>query len=161
METAVVDHRRGKRDFERLQLQTLAARCFMTERFFRERWLGLLAAYPNAGNVTNETQRMFWEMLKDLSEDKFDHAVRQCINQCKYFPTVAEIRQHLPVKKVEPFKQLPPPEEVDLEKGRAFLDEIIGKLCGRPESVDADTIARREERKALIAQQARMMNGKS
>lgn len=53
---------------------------------------GLIALYPNA-NVTEATITAYVGMLKDIPDDILSAAANDCAGKCKWFPTVAELRE--------------------------------------------------------------------
>jgi hypothetical protein len=52
----------------------------------------LAAAYPSA-NVTRETVQVYVADLADIPDDVLDVACAECRATCKWFPTIAELRQ--------------------------------------------------------------------
>ena len=63
----------------------------MTKEFFNTQFSALLAVYFYAQKMPDEGQDVYWEMLKDIPQDKFAAGVRQCLAECKFFPTIAEL----------------------------------------------------------------------
>jgi hypothetical protein len=54
-------------------------------------WMARLgAAYRQ--EVTLETQAMYLQALADLPLDQLERAIQRAIRECRYFPTIAEIR---------------------------------------------------------------------
>lgn len=54
----------------------------------------LAAAFPYA-QVSKDTQRVYVDALSDTPEDVLAAAIRQCINDCEFFPTVAAIQDRV------------------------------------------------------------------
>lgn len=70
----------------------------MTGEEFYELWLALASCYPNFCREQGEQQmaatfRMYAMMLSDFERPMLEAAVKQHIAGCKWFPTVAELRQ--------------------------------------------------------------------
>lgn len=63
----------------------------MKRAFFNKQFAGLVAAYSMAQKLPEETQDVYWEMLKDMDEEDFAEAVKECLGDCKFFPTIAEL----------------------------------------------------------------------
>lgn len=63
----------------------------MTRECFNRQFAGLVAAYPGAQKLSDETQDVYWEMLKDIPEEKFIHGVRKCLARLKFFPSISEL----------------------------------------------------------------------
>lgn len=57
-----------------------------------EIWDELLAAFPGA-KVTERSCELYANHLADLPADRVRAAVAQCVAACRFFPTVAEIRE--------------------------------------------------------------------
>lgn len=78
---------------------------------FRKAWALLTAAYPQAPQATNrETAALYARTLADLPADLLEAAVLSAIGACKFFPTVAELRD-LAFSAVERAGNLPAPSE--------------------------------------------------
>lgn len=52
----------------------------------------LIAAYPNT-QVTGDTINVYVRMLEDVPVQVLDCAVKQSLAECKFFPSVAELRE--------------------------------------------------------------------
>jgi hypothetical protein len=63
----------------------------MTREFFNQQYAALCNAYTIAQKLSGEAQDVYWEMLKDIPDEKFAAGVRQCLAACKFFPTIAEL----------------------------------------------------------------------
>ena len=63
----------------------------MTREFFNTQFSALLAVYYYAQKMPDEGQDVYWEMLRDLPQEKFGAGVRKCLAECKFFPTIAEL----------------------------------------------------------------------
>ena len=64
----------------------------MIPPYFAEAMGVLTAAFPNAP-VGRETVLVYAEMLNDIPEALLRNAIRHCLNNSKFFPAIAEIRQ--------------------------------------------------------------------
>lgn len=53
---------------------------------------GLAAAYPNF-ELRTDTIRVYCATLADLTPEVLHAAAKDCISRCKFFPTVAELRE--------------------------------------------------------------------
>lgn len=78
----------------------------MTDREFMQVMAVLTGAYP-AVTVSQQTERVYREMLRDLPYAAVMAAVRQHIATVKYFPAVAELRRLV----AEAAAALPDPEQ--------------------------------------------------
>jgi len=63
----------------------------MTREFFNKQWAGLWAAFLPAQKIVDESQDVYWRMLKDLPEDKFAAGVQKWLAAGKFFPTIAKL----------------------------------------------------------------------
>lgn len=63
----------------------------MNRQFFNQQFAALVSAYTVARQMSDESQDVYWEMLKDIPEEKFAKGVKQCLATCKFFPTIAEL----------------------------------------------------------------------
>jgi len=63
----------------------------MNREFFNQQFAALANAYTIGQKLSDETQDVYWEMLKDIPEAKFALGVRDCLARCKFFPTIAEL----------------------------------------------------------------------
>jgi hypothetical protein len=63
----------------------------MKRSFFNKQFAALTNAYTIAQKLSDETQDVYWEMLKDIPEEYFVEGVQDCLASCKFFPTIAEI----------------------------------------------------------------------
>ena len=63
----------------------------MNRKFFNTQFAALVNAYTIAQKLSDESQDVYWEMLKDIPEDKFAVGVKECLGHCKFFPTIAEL----------------------------------------------------------------------
>ena len=52
----------------------------------------LFAAYPNS-QVSDDTVAIYLRLLQDIPVEDLQTVVDQCIAQCKFLPTVAEVRE--------------------------------------------------------------------
>lgn len=63
----------------------------------------MLALYPQTP-VEAETLAVYIDMLRDIEPDRLAESVRQCMSECKWLPTVADIRE-----RYEEMRQVTPP----------------------------------------------------
>lgn len=63
----------------------------MERQFFNHQFAVLISAFSVSRKLGDESQEIYWEMLKDLPADKFAAGVRSCLAGCKFFPTIAEL----------------------------------------------------------------------
>ena len=54
----------------------------------------LVRAFPNAA-VNKFTTKLYWDQFKDIPADKFSKASDKAIKESKYFPSVAELNEHI------------------------------------------------------------------
>ena len=46
--------------------------------------------------ITKAVANIYWRKLKSLSDEQFNTAVDQCIDDCRFFPKVSEIKSRVP-----------------------------------------------------------------
>lgn len=63
----------------------------MTREFFNKQFTAMVVSYPNAQKLADEAQDVYWEMLQHMPQDAFHKAVKKCLGECKFFPTIAEL----------------------------------------------------------------------
>lgn len=63
----------------------------MKREFFNQQFAAMVNAYTIARKLSGEAQDVYWEMLKDIPDEKFAKGVRECLASCKFFPTIAEL----------------------------------------------------------------------
>ena len=63
----------------------------MTRETFNLGYAALLAAYSISSKLGDQSQDVYWDILHAIPDDTFTAAVRKCLADCKYFPTIAEI----------------------------------------------------------------------
>ena len=113
----------------------------MTRLFFNQQFAAMVSAYTIAGKLSDETQDVYWEMLKDIPDDKFAHGVVECLARLKFFPTIAELGEaslppirdyKAPLPPVdEPFKTLNWREQIERAKQvQAKLKQETQKQIG-------------------------------
>jgi hypothetical protein len=51
----------------------------------------LAAAFTKS--IPQETLAAYWDNLQDLDADRFKAAIREAVRECKWFPTVATLRE--------------------------------------------------------------------
>lgn len=52
----------------------------------------LAAAYPNS-EVTKQTVAVYYRLLSDIPVDELQTIVDQCLHECRFLPTIAELRE--------------------------------------------------------------------
>jgi hypothetical protein len=113
----------------------------MTRLFFNQQFAALVAAYTIGGKIADETQDVYWEMLKDISDEKFAKGVQECLARLKFFPTIAELGEaslppirdyKAPLPPVDqPFKMLTWREQIERGKQvQAKLKQDAQKQIG-------------------------------
>ena len=76
----------------------------MTKAEFNESFNILFAAYIYSQEKVNPaTQEAYWVVLCDVPSDIFQQGVKQCLVECKFFPSINEIV----TKMFPPFTVLP------------------------------------------------------
>jgi hypothetical protein len=63
----------------------------MNREFFNKQFAALVNAYTISQKLSDEAQDVYWEMLKDIPEEKFHVGVRKCLAELKFFPTIHEL----------------------------------------------------------------------
>jgi hypothetical protein len=63
----------------------------MKREFFNLQYAVLVNAYAVSSKFSDEAQDVYWEMLKDIPEQCFAAGVKECLADCKFFPTIAEL----------------------------------------------------------------------
>ena len=53
----------------------------------------LMVAFPNIKQFTKEQLEIWIDALSDLSEVELSTAYKRCIQECEFFPSIAEIRK--------------------------------------------------------------------
>lgn len=112
----------------------------MKREFFNKQFSALLAAYTMSQKLPDEAQDVYWEMLRDIPDEKFGIAVKACLAQCKFFPTISELGEAaLPTKrKLGPYN--PYGESIIELDWRAQVEEI---------KEEAEALVEYNERKLL------------
>ena len=54
----------------------------------------LVQAFPHA-EVNKFTTKLYWDQFKEIPADKFSKASDKAIKESKYFPSVAELNEHI------------------------------------------------------------------
>lgn len=76
----------------------------MSRAAFNKQFGVLLSAFAYAVEKINpDTEEVYWQVLKDLPEDRFGEGVLKAIGESKWFPTVAELLEKI----FPPFDRLP------------------------------------------------------
>src|SRR5689334_16564526 len=63
----------------------------MKRDFFNQQFAALVNAYTISHQLSDESQDVYWEMLKEIPEPNFARGVKDCLASCKFFPTIAEL----------------------------------------------------------------------
>src|SRR5690242_7247284 len=63
----------------------------MKREFFNQQFAALVNAYTISHRLSEESQDVYWEMLKDIPDARFAEGVKSCLADCKYFPSIAEL----------------------------------------------------------------------
>ena len=63
----------------------------MKREFFNQQFAALVSAYTISAKLSDESQDVYWSMLCEIPEDRFAEAVRKCLGNSKFFPTIAEL----------------------------------------------------------------------
>jgi len=130
--------------------------------FFDDLWARLCAAFPRT-EVTIATTALYYERLQRFKPEQLRRAADILIDNCEYFPTVAEVIstiQRLPTPKPPILLEERPDPEV-VKKARQLLTDLIEEKS-IPRTAD-DEGARRKlirEQAALLRRQEATINGK-
>lgn len=82
-------------------------------------WMNKLAAAYGV-EATEERQAVYLDALADLAIGELERAFRQCLNECKFFPAIAEIRAAVE-------KTYRVQDQFDAEKAWDWVKQIIRK----------------------------------
>lgn len=63
----------------------------MNQEYFNSAWAALINAFPNAERITDETQAIYWEMLKLIPDDIWQKGIQKCLRASTFFPTIHDI----------------------------------------------------------------------
>ena len=63
----------------------------MKRETFNRNFAAMVSAYTIASKLSDESQDVYWDMLKEIPDDSFNQGVRVCLAECKFFPTISEI----------------------------------------------------------------------
>src|SRR5690348_9340273 len=63
----------------------------MNREFFNRQFAVLVNAYTMSVRLSDESQVLYWDMLKRSPGVMFGEGVAQCLGMCKYLPTIAEL----------------------------------------------------------------------
>lgn len=63
----------------------------MNREFFNQQFAALVNAYTISRQMSDESQDVYWEMLKEIPAEKFAKGVKECLATSKFFPTIAEL----------------------------------------------------------------------
>ncbi|MFQ5949672.1 MAG: hypothetical protein ACE5J1_03175 [Nitrospiria bacterium] len=70
----------------------------MKKETFNINFAALLAGFPN-NKITQQTQDVYWLMLKDIPADWFDRGIKECLMKCTFFPSITELgRASVPIE---------------------------------------------------------------
>jgi hypothetical protein len=104
----------------------------MTREFFNKQFAALCAAYPTSSKLGDESQDVYWEMLKDIPEPIFAAGVRRCLASSKFFPTIAELGEaSLPAKTVLSDYRVPTINGLDKVPVRIGWEQQIEEIVGK------------------------------
>jgi hypothetical protein len=116
----------------------------MNREFFNTQFTALLSVFTYAQKMPDQGQDVYWEMLKDIPQEKFAEGVQACLAICKFFPTIAELGE-ASLPPIRDYKAPLPP-----------IDQPFAMLNWR------DQIKRSKEVRAkLIEQQSQKQIGRS
>jgi len=118
----------------------------MNREFFNRQFAALVNAYAMAQKISDESQDVYWEMLKDIPDEKFAHGVQECLAGSKFFPTIAELGEaamppvrdyKAPLPPVDkPFKMLNWREQIQREKEQKEIADLRQLQKRLPPSTD-------------------------
>jgi len=120
--------------------------------FFDDLWARLCAAFPRT-EVTIATTALYYERLRRFKPEQLRRAADILIDNCEYFPTVAEVIstiQRLPKPKAPILLEERPDPEV-VRKARQLLTDLIKEKSVPKTAVDE------EARKKLLREQAALL----
>ena len=103
----------------------------MTERAFKIGWATLINAFAvSSQTVTPETQDIYWKLLSKLPESAFMNAVTTCLEECKFFPAIAELREAAYRKafRTDALKQMQLDPPMPKEQAKDVLKNLIASL---------------------------------
>ena len=118
-----------------------------------------------------EVQKIYWQDLKDIEDEKFTAGVAWCRHHCKYFPSIAELgascfngdqnwhehivdnKRRLAQRKLKKLK--PPMSEEKRRENQGKLIALVEDGLAKP----AQPKASPEERKAVLREQAEKLAG--
>jgi len=64
----------------------------MTRQAFNFGYVKLMSAFPNqAEKITEATQEVYWEALREIPDDLWGAGFRKCLAGCRFFPTINEL----------------------------------------------------------------------
>lgn len=64
----------------------------MTKQAFNLAWASLLNAFSGqAERMTGESQDVYWEILRNIPDDLWAKGVKECLANCKFFPSIHEL----------------------------------------------------------------------
>ena len=68
----------------------------MNRETFNKGFASLLNAFSYAvDRTTPEAEEIYWQMLKEVRDEKFIEAVFKCVGECKFFPSVSELLERI------------------------------------------------------------------
>lgn len=77
----------------------------MKREFFNQQFAALVNAYAISNKLADESQDVYWTMLRGIPDDKFAAGVRRCLADLKWFPTIHELGEASLPKKMKTIKQ--------------------------------------------------------
>jgi hypothetical protein len=105
----------------------------MTRDVFNKGFFMLLNGFSYAQKMPPTGQDVYWERLCYLSEGAFKYAVVKCLDNSKYFPTIAELKE-IALTAPAPRPKLldePRPSPEQVERNHEALRSMISKLTRR------------------------------
>lgn len=121
-------------------------------------WLDKLAAAYRQ-EITEETQAMYLQNLSDLQPSRLAEAFNRAIRECKFFPTVAEIRTfeaevEIPKERIEAAYQRRKEQVLATPQPPPMLSAVLDKEQPKPKRpLRLLTEAEHEERVAYLKKQ--------
>lgn len=84
------------------------------KRHFWEMLQGLAASTKSA--ITTGVLKVYWMTLQDLTLQEFNRAIARAVEECEFFPSVAELRTFAGKQKWKPQPHYLQPAEDELER---------------------------------------------
>lgn len=125
----------------------------MKREFFNQQFAALVNAYTISRQLADESQDVYWEMLKDIPDAKFAEGVKECLATSKFFPTIAELGDASLPPVIDRSAGLPPVDrpwpllnwreqlrEVEKEREQKAITEARSARCILPEPEGANEL---------------------